>query len=233
APRQETASANATANNRIETGIDLRGTSWQYVRVYSGAGAGQIAHISTLGNGFIQVDQVWNTTSKILDGNDNTTACAAKWAHGPQAPNQATWYNNPQAGDKYVLVENSLKWPTGTPAVVTVEEVLADTEFRDLNRVDVQGRVDGVKTAVQNAAGATNLVFVSLPGLFLGKRGGFATAGFATDRSATAFTPGLVNFQPVNGKLYMPRQFGPRNAAGNDMFEVRAQDRLPAPRFVS
>src|SRR5262249_33941738 len=180
------------------------------------------------------------------DGNDNTTACAAKWAHGPQAPNQATWYNNPQAGDKYVLVENSLKWPTGTPAVVTVEEVLADTEFRDLNRADVQGRVDAVKTALQvrgrgepvqralqTAAGATNLVSVSLPGLSLGKRGGFARAGFATARSATAFTPGLVNFQPVNGKLYMPRQFGPRNAAGNDMFEVRAQDRLPAPRFVS
>jgi hypothetical protein len=42
---------------------------------------------------------------------------------------------------------------------------------------------------------------------------------------ALAFTPNLVNAQFLGNKDYFPQQFGPRDAAGNDIFEqaVKAQ----------
>ena len=58
------------------------------------------------------------------------------------------------------------------------------------------------------------LQYKSVPSLFLGD----ATGSFADGRTATAFNPGPTNLQTVNGNLYVPKQFGPLDQTGTDMF---------------
>jgi hypothetical protein len=223
APRADAASAASTTNVRLETGVDLRGQSYHYVRIISGVGAGQIAHIKSLRNGFIVIDKVWNV---------GTTITPATLRPLPAASIRATWFTNPAAGDRYVLVDQTQFWRgpgatdgDGAPAFVTVSEVLADANLAALN-LAAQARIDADRTALQAAAGG-GLTFVAVPELFVGN-----PAGFNTGRSAVAFTPGLANVQQINGNLYFARQFGPKNAAGADIFESNVRTNFANALFV-
>lgn len=44
-------------------------------------------------------------------------------------------------------------------------------------------------------------------------------------RSSAAFNPGPTNLQPVSGKFYVPKQFGPR-VGGKDIFEADIESKL-------
>ena len=88
-----------------------------------------------------------------------------------------------------------------------------------MNKTDVQGEMNTIK-ANMNAAAGGGLTFVSLPNLFFGRR-----AGFAAGESSVAFNPGPTNLQPLAGKRYVPRQFGPRTSAGG-IFTKRRSVRL-------
>jgi hypothetical protein len=222
-PVAGTTTANSANNNLIDANIDFTTTPWQYVRVYAGAGAGQIAHISKLKNGSILVDKVWDVGSTITLGT----------VHPPAAPApQATWFRNPMAGDQFVLVQDTKFWVGAggreTPAFVTVQELLGDAALRNLNTMDAQSQLDDVETALNTAAGGVgNLDFISVPEIFVG-----TAAGFAAGRSAVAFTPGMANVQPINGKLYFARQFSPEDALGNDLFEEATSAQLTGALFV-
>jgi protein-arginine deiminase len=102
-----------------------------------------------------------------------------------------------------------------------VEEVLADADFEALNKTDVQGELNAIRASMNAAAGG--LSFVSLPNLFFGRR-----AGFAGGHHSVAFNPGPTNLQPLGGKRYVPRQFGPRTAAGTDLYESAIRTALGA-----
>jgi protein-arginine deiminase len=69
------------------------------------------------------------------------------------------------------------------------------------------------------------MTFIKVPTIYIGERVGLSSNG-----SCVALTPGLANFQPVNGNLYFPRQFGPKNAMG-DIFERTTFTRVPTARF--
>jgi len=230
APVDGTVSASPMMPNRLETGVDLTGTSWRYVRIYSDAGsgaAGQVAHISSLGSGFLVIDEVWDTGTHIVE-NAGDTKWVSRWMR-TALPSTPTWAVPPAMGDKYVLVEGTREWKrTGSapvPAIVTVAEVLADTELSNLNLIDARAQIDTARTALSAASGGS-LMFISMPTIFAGTR-----AGFATGRSAVAFTPGTANVQPVGTKLYFPRQFGPRDGGG-DIFENRVRSRAMGAEFV-
>ena len=231
-PVDGTASADSSADDRLETGTDLRGKPWKYVRITDGAGAGQTARIKTLENGYLTVEKVWRMPSKVID---DGTGVDHYLAHvTTEAPHQAKWFVNPKKDDAYVLVEGSRFWydstadAEGSPALISVREVLADADFDKLNRVDAQGKIDAVRTKLDAAAGgAGTLNFLPVPTLYLGER-----AGFATGRSCFAFAPGLANFQAAKGKLYFPRTFAPRDAAGKDLFEEETKKVVPDALFV-
>jgi hypothetical protein len=147
---------------------------------------------------------------------------------------RAVWFKNPLKGDKYALVEDTRFWldePTltnGTPAIVTVAEALRDKDLEDLNKKDAQKQLDDIKSKLETAAGGPGtLTFVKVPVIYVGER-----IGFANWRSAVAYTPGLANLQVINKKLYFPRQFGPRDGAGKDIFEETAKARLADVLFV-
>lgn len=234
-PESGTATALGTTR-RIYTGVDHRGQTWRYIRIYdsstTGSGAaGQVARIATNGlqNGYVDVDLVWNTTSKVVDANPQLTtgASAMRWMLYANPPQATTWFATPRAGDKYVLVEGTRHWVgTSLPAIITVQEVLNDTLLRTLNTVDVQGTLNTVRSTLTAQNGAP-MTFYSAPTLFVGRR-----TSFATNRNSVAFTVGMANFHPLGGDYYFPRQFGPRDASGQDIFEAAAYERFPNARFV-
>jgi hypothetical protein len=157
------------------------------------------------------------------------------------------WREKPVMGDKFVLVEGTKHWNYGVvnntpigydfdgngvfdgmPAFITVKEVLGDTgpdNFGQFNRSDVQGVInDDGETPIKAAAGSAAPRFISIPSLFFGldlpNGTGVQGPNPATGHpGSVAFSPGPTNLQPINGNLYVPRQCGPINAAGEDIFE--------------
>jgi hypothetical protein len=231
-PEGGVAAADSAADNRINTGVDHTGESWEYIRIYedSGSGAaGQVGHVSVLGNGFIVVDEVWKAPSKIIPGSGAHDFLVA-YIHF--ADSRSAWFNAPKAGDEYVLVERTRFWPDGnsgddgTPAIVTVAEILADADLEALNRGRIQAKIDDIKATLNTAAGE-GLSFVKVPVIYVG-----GLAEFDTGRSVRPLTPALTNLQVVNDRLYLPRQFGPRNAGLRDLFEEATKARLPGALFV-
>lgn len=220
---QDSALANS---NILFTGIDYTNTNCQWIRMFSGRSKGQVAHIVTpggLGNGFVQIDWVYNTGSLILNaqgniGND-TNPSIAWWAKGGRPPQQATWFTLPQAGDEYIMVDDTQywinnQWTVTTPALLTVQEVLNDGNLKALNDKIVtqlqiiQGDINDL------AGGATNITYVSVPEIYVGN------TTPKIDGSCFAFTPGLANAQIVNNKYYFAKQFLPGSDAGLDIFEA-------------
>ncbi len=229
-------------------GRDFTTESWGWVRTFSYDAAGeprqgQVASIASRHDGWIEIERVWNTTSKLVPGSGATAHLYGYSQEAPPygsglgvAPNRSWWYHIPDGvgtnPDKYVVVQGTKRWNNGpgwsigTPAMVTVEEVLADEDFETLNRIDVQGRLNTIKSRL-NAARA-GLVYRSVPGLFFGVRG----PGFHTARSAVAFNPGPTNLQTMNDNLYVATQFGPRHQTTTDMdiFAAAIKDALGAAR---
>jgi hypothetical protein len=216
-------------------GRDFTATAWNYVRTFTyTAGAmpkpdkGRVAHISGRHDGWIEIDQVWHTTSKVIGGSAPEEDIM-HWSETPLPPTLNWGVTLPKADDKYAVCVGTRFWKSGAtaapneaPAIVSVEEVLADTEFEALNKTDVQGELNTIK-ANMNAAAGGGLTFISLPNLFFGRR-----AGFAAGKSSVAFNPGPTNLQPLAGKRYVPRQFGPRTSAGGDIYEEEIRTALGA-----
>jgi Protein-arginine deiminase (PAD)/PKD domain len=227
-PVDGTVTAGPAAPNRLNVGIDLTGTTWGFVRIYRGTGIGQVGRISARGVGFLEVDRVWNTGTKVIAGGGVVNTIFSNMF--VVAPNAPGWIVTPAAGDQFVLVEGTRFWAgplgDGTPAILTVEELLADADLRALNETDAHNEIATARTTVQTAAGG-GLTFINVPVLYVGDR-----AGFATGRSGVAFNPGLSNVQLAGGLSFFPRQFGPRNAAGDDLFERSTRLRVPTAEFV-
>jgi hypothetical protein len=228
--------ATGGGTRRILTGMDLTGQDWQFIRIYDSSGsgsgaAGQVARIAPggLGNGFVDVDLVWSTTSNVVEQVANGPS-AQRWATTTNPPSQTNWFNTPRAGDRFVLVEGTRSWrgTISAPAFITVAEVLADPVLRALHESNIQPTIDAVRGIMEEAAGGPGVLeFVSVPVLYFGRQ-----AGFQAGRRSVAFTPGLQNSPGINGTLYMPRQFGPRDSAGQDIFETYAAAELGDVRFV-
>jgi hypothetical protein len=230
-------SNNLAIGTRIFTGVDLRNKPWHYLRIYddsrSGSGAaGQVAHIKRLGNGYIDVDKVWDTGSRA------TTELLSQGVDS-----RRTWATTPEGGDRIVLVKDTQFWQseepdpntghvTKTPAIITVQEVLIDKDLINFNMNIAQRAIKVLKDQL-NHAGGGNLQFVKVPVIFVGDPSDSSGDG----RTAFAFTPDLANLQSVGGKLYFPRQFGPRvvppeERTAQDLFETATSELFPGARFV-
>jgi hypothetical protein len=133
------------------------------------------------------------------------------------------WF--PQAGDKYVLCEDTKFWSkTEAPAFITVKELLEDADFMMMNTNAVQIKIAESVRTLTSSTNYPNAVIKYIPSLFLGISSNITNI---TDHSGTAFNPGPANLQPVAGKLYIPRQFAPLNNAGEDIFENAIRSNLP------
>jgi hypothetical protein len=205
--------------SRIYTGIDYASnlaeySKYRYLRIYDGTAAGQVAHItqdatnSGYGNGYLLVDQVWNTISNTLGGFGVTSA--------------NFFTTKPRTADKFVLVEDTQLHGDEVlvPALTTTHELLDDIAFEPDN-TNFAKQIDAAKIQLQKWAGRP-LTFVSVPVLYYHYRNG---------PKATAFTPNLANVQVVGGQFYFPKQFGPLKD-GSDLFENDVAQRVAGSVFI-
>ncbi|MFO0809077.1 MAG: protein-arginine deiminase family protein [Gemmataceae bacterium] len=221
---------------RVLTQIDLSGATgadWAYIRIYdsgSSGAKGQIGLISAWGNGWVEVSQVWDTTSNITTNQivGDISPSFYRWTNdvaAPAAPFETHWFREPGIDDKFVLLQRSLTLRNGTPAAVTVQEVLADPSFSTVNIEGVKANIDEIKYILNTAAGGPSVLsFVSVPDLFFGRPAD--AQAFNGSRSAYAFAPGLANVQIIADQYYFPRPFAPQNAGGQDIFEAAVRSRL-------
>ncbi len=213
-----------------DDGRDFTTKEWGYVRTFTYSDDatpkpldGQTAKIKSRHDGWIEIEKVWVTSSEV----DVTKTVASDYDY---------WGNaNPKNGDKYVLCAGIQMWidhdtQKETPAIITVEEVLEDAKFEAINTTYAWDKIDEVEQGLKNAGGRNNDVVLQLrvPCLFFGT---LDSDGDLT--KAVSFNPGPTNLQPVNNMLFVPKQFGPLNAAGEDIFEKSIEDALgQKPIFV-
>ncbi|MFP4003560.1 MAG: protein-arginine deiminase family protein [Alphaproteobacteria bacterium] len=231
---------------RLDTGIDHRGTDMRYVRIYrdSGSGAaGQVARIAPGGlrDGHVLIDRVWMTATRVLPRTKDEFSVLHlmglveedEEAEETDEP-ETEWLFPPEPGDRFVMVRDTKFWHEDAPALITVEEVLADERLRKLNTQNIAARMASVRARLRreggrNADGTPFVKVTGAPVIFAGLPG----KNFVKARSAAGFTPNAVNFQPAAGRLYLPRQFGPLDEQGRDVFEKALREALgEGVRFV-
>ena len=209
---------------------------WEFVRIYAGPGAGQVARITHRGDGFIRIGTVYKTGSAVVQGPGEGPASKVPCLESclvNRIESKQGWYENPVPGSsKYVLVEASQKWLDGArqefPAVFTVGEVKKDNTLRAFNR-EAERRIigpEGLRVLQQAAPGVG---VDNVPVIFMGR---FTRRSGIVNGSGRAWTPGLANFQPVDGKVYFARQFSPRARGVQDVFESYATSRISTAKFV-
>ena len=229
---------------KIYTGIDHTeaGTpDWQYIRIYddsaSGSGAkGSIGQIYTKHNGYVIATNVYYTGSKIMNGESITNSLTDDYASLARSVSVLNWwgtnqYSYPLQGDKFVLCEESLSWAKA-PAIVTVSEILGDNNFANLNTNLIQSQLHTIETNILSLSSEYSVT--NVPAMFFGETiKDSQNNTLLVSGSSFAFVPGATNLQPVNDKLYVPRQFGPVNSNGVDVFENAIETALGGSvRFV-
>ena len=168
---------------------------------------GQTAVIKSKHDGWLEIRTVWPTGSKVQRFNNL------------QIPN---WKSKPKFKDKYVLCDDAKYWYTKgfvpTPALITVEEVLADDDFRKLNNILVPAAINLMKAELGT------FTYKSVPSLFTGTP--LTDSPYVED--AQPFNPGPANLQPLNGTYFVSKQFGPLDNTGKDILAESIKDALKA-----
>lgn len=241
---------------RIYTNQVVPDGDYKYIRIVKESRAtSSVARIVKSGPGFIDIDYVWLTTGRILtpftppvgdpygtieaiSGSAQSIGYYAR--HDASAPPQTTSYSNwvnsldpvmlnavPDFGDKFVVVEDSLLWKNGMPAIVTCEEIADDALFDEfnanigLNLIDTQMTLEGEVGQLPDGG------WKNVPVLFVGT----FDSSFDTSHSAFALTPGMANFQVNGGTVIFPKQFAPR-VSGQDQFEAVGKTLYPTAKFA-
>ncbi len=205
-------------------GVDFTtGPAWQFVRIYDGPGARQIAEIVDRTPNTLTIGTVWRfehveeLENAILGGLTAVTRRFGSWFAG----------NEPQGGSRYAVVTGAKMWSmidpqisdfVDVPALITAGELDVDSRLAVRSNAAWNNIVlaqSALNPALAGSGGFTNFV----PALYLGDPD--------SARSMFAYIPGLVNFQEWNGQLWMPRPFGPR-VSGKDVFETAVENAFGA-----
>lgn len=218
----------------------------QFMRIYDGAGAGQVAEISSVEDGIIFIERVWRpVTPQMIASALGDSGDLASWLVDCDDPcgdyvavSSRTWFSSPDETSRFVLFEDTKWWyPTaamfdtswlsddavrGIPAAITVKEVLESEDLSAVNAVAHQ-HIQASIARIQAEMGAEAPTFLPLADLFLNLSPG------SSSRYAVAMTPGAVNYQPVGGVAYVPATFGPTDAHGVDAIEEDILANIPAP----
>jgi hypothetical protein len=212
---------------------DFTTTTWRWVRIYDGTGAGQVAFIDTAsgairGKGFLCIrntggDPVCNTTSLVAwDAAAGVDGVYRYVSRSAAVPTTSGWSPEPDNTSRYIVAENCRLWFDGVgpfPALISVHEILGDATLRLLNEA-AEARVAAVRTDIQTAMGAaqaggnflrhdSNLGDDALDGDTDDDFVGIPVLFFGrwtaglTPRENVAYTPGLANVQSATA----PRPF--------------------------
>ena len=230
------ASAGGTGTELLDSaGTDYRRPEWdsmEYVRIYDGTGAGQVARIASRGKGVLTVDKVWQTPTRAADMGfrgfrESAADSVSGLIDGINAPPQSRWFEVPDETSRYVLAEDTLFWLDAVgreaPALISVHEVRSDSLMWALNE-EAASRLDEIVSRVSQAAGEEVNV-VRVPDFFMGS--------FVPDtgeiEDAFAFAPALANLQVAGGRIFFGQGYGPRDASGGDVLQAGFAELMPGP----
>ena len=230
------ASAGGTGTELLDSaGTDYRRPEWdsmEYVRIYDGTGAGQVARIASRGKGVLTVDKVWQTPTRAADMGfrgfrESAADSVSGLIGGINAPPQSRWFEVPDETSRYVLAEDTLFWLDAVgreaPALISVHEVRSDSLMWALNE-EAASRLDEIVSRVSQAAGEEVNV-VRVPDFFMGS--------FVPDtgeiEDAFAFAPALANLQVAGGRIFFGQGYGPRDASGGDVLQAGFAELMPGP----
>jgi hypothetical protein len=225
------------------------GDTYQWIRFYDGNAKGHVAKIKLHDGFLEVEDIPGAGSKAIFYTGDTMHEYEEQsQVAGVSLSNPFEWNAPPKFGDDFVLVEDTKFWGAGRvggstiaydfngdgisegmPAFITIKEILEDSgndNFVQFNKFDVQGVInDDEENPIRAAAGSSAPRFIPVPSLFFGRDlpNGTGVEGpnptMTGQGGSVAFNPGPTNLQPVNGNLYVPRQFGPMNAANEDIYE--------------
>jgi hypothetical protein len=214
------------------------GREFQWIRIYAGTGRGQIARIAATSAHAVDVVAVallpgvaWTRCADSVFGG-GTTGCDPGIPGLPTSVadfGKETWFTLPDTTSRFVVVEDSLRWDKGLPALVTAGELrdsAVNPEFWGRNHDRVVEKLTG-----PDASSAANVLAglpggsppVRLPVLY----SVFVTGpgdGTLVPRKGDALIPNLTNYQVVTGTsgtvIYAPKPWGP-STGGTDPFETK------------
>ena len=141
---------------------------------------------------------------------------------GEGAGSPTQWVVPPQKDDKLVVVKETLFWADkedpndsskridGKPAFITVRELLDHAPFRNHNQTTLPPLIEASVTA------ADIRDTVGLPCLY---HNAFFDFRDGRVSFSNAFTPAAINLQWDKNVAVVPKQYGPRNALNEDVFE--------------
>lgn len=193
-----------------------------FLRIVSDDAAGgqvaQISHVEAEGQNHTKftVSTVWDTAYF-----NRQHKASQLWNEDSMRPLTAPgnrWHNLPAVGAHIVCVRASCVWSKGVPAVITVKEVLDDTQFLTFNRTTFQPLFRQV------AADAGINDPVGIPCLFYKQW----RIDDSTKFYGAAFTPNAVNLQWVDSLAVGPGPFGPSlGVFEDDVIEKEIRKLMP------
>jgi hypothetical protein len=204
---------------------------WEFVKIYDGNGAGQIAHIASIPSAhMLVVDTVWHVfpmTNPIQYSDPESPSAAPLNAIGYQTPVARAWFDGviPDTSSKYVLVEHTLWWNappnSGAGPVFPLNKTPATITRRELNptvagsrgermktlNIDAQARINAIRGEIINAAAPDPVTFIEVPVIYTGTLNALDEIDM---RTGVAWTPGAANILVADGMLFVAAQKGPR-----------------------
>ena len=219
-------------NHYLITSLDYdsQHTAWEsyvggYLRLVTpGTSGGQVARISAISRAVaadnsvnvvgklkLEVSMVWDTTQ--------TNAAPARRASqkwNSQNGNERTdWHKVPVQGSYVVAVKKTKFWRNGCPAIITVGEVLQDSDFLAYNETTLPPLIQATATAM----GVTNPV--KIPSLFYQNPAPPNGAVYSS-----AYSPNTANLQWVDSNPVNAKPYGPRDDSNTDVLKARIASSL-------
>lgn len=196
---------------------DFSGAPWKYVRIVSGAGAGQVARIAAARDHRLMVECVWN----LHDYSGRASAATGlAGAVTSVCDRQPVWFDWPDRTSRYLLVQDSQMFVDAAnepvPAVVSAGELARDPVLAAAAE-RANRRIAATRQRVVRALGLRDGDCVPLPVLVIDDGAG---------EQAWWLSPNPVNLLNVNGRVVVLRPFGPRAQAGDDATDLFAGEVL-------
>lgn len=232
----------------LETDIDFTDPAlpaFRWIRFFdssaSGSGSeGQVGIVSRVAGRSIVLEAKFLDSGRSIIPQPGGTRATESWAarFNRIAPQLDALPRPPRAGDRFVLIEDTMTPPFARvwiddsgywPAAVTVHEVLADRAFVELNTRVISARIAEARRIIAQASDG-EVVFRGMPALFHHRRYGIALDAVAESRACVSFIPNAVNLVPVAGRHLMPRQEGA--FTGYDPLQEAIAALLPTAAFV-
>lgn len=213
--------ASETRTVRLEHALDPK-KEWRWLRVWSGTGAGQTAHIRAVNGDRVQIDNVWNMR-------DAGTPSASKGLCRALSRRDCMpiWFERPDRSSRIVAVESCFEWIDAAndpvPALLAAGEMQKDRFLRTTAR-EAGERIRLAEKLVRKALHLKEADTVRLPVLFASPENRLA--------EVFALTPNTVNLVVFNGRVITLAPHLARKDANDDRSDVFLQATLRALPFA-